>query len=120
MWRSLVAHLLWEQGAGSSNLPIPTTSPLVDAATVAGTKAGLGDRPQVDHDVPAALRGDGGPLWGSRVKLDIFAFDAPAARGLTPRHAPDAGASLAQGFLASQSRTLPHLTRVTFSLNSYW
>ena len=25
MWRSLVAHLLWEQGVGSSNLPIPTT-----------------------------------------------------------------------------------------------
>jgi hypothetical protein len=26
MWRSLVAHLLWEQGVGSSNLPIPTTT----------------------------------------------------------------------------------------------
>jgi hypothetical protein len=26
MWRSLVAHLLWEQGVGSSNLPIPTRS----------------------------------------------------------------------------------------------
>ena len=25
MWRSLVARLLWEQEAGSSNLPIPTT-----------------------------------------------------------------------------------------------
>ncbi len=25
MWRSLAAHLLWEQGVGSSNLPIPTT-----------------------------------------------------------------------------------------------
>jgi hypothetical protein len=24
MWRSLAAHLLWEQGVGSSNLPIPT------------------------------------------------------------------------------------------------
>jgi hypothetical protein len=24
MWRSQVAHLLWEQGVGSSNLPIPT------------------------------------------------------------------------------------------------
>ena len=23
-WRSLVAHLLWEQGVGSSNLPVPT------------------------------------------------------------------------------------------------
>ncbi len=27
MWRSLVAHLLWEQGVGSSNLPIPTNLP---------------------------------------------------------------------------------------------
>ncbi|GEM_PF-2266848 len=27
MWRSLAAHLLWEQGVGSSNLPIPTGSP---------------------------------------------------------------------------------------------
>jgi DNA invertase Pin-like site-specific DNA recombinase len=27
MWRSLVAHLLWEQGVGSSNLPIPTHLP---------------------------------------------------------------------------------------------
>ena len=26
MWRSLAAHLLWEQGVGSSNLPIPTTN----------------------------------------------------------------------------------------------
>ena len=25
-WRSLVAHLLWEQGVGSSNLPVPTKS----------------------------------------------------------------------------------------------
>ena len=25
MWRSQVAHLLWEQGVGSSNLPIPTS-----------------------------------------------------------------------------------------------
>ena len=24
MWRSLVAHLLWEQGAASSNLATPT------------------------------------------------------------------------------------------------
>ena len=26
MWRSLAAHLLWEQGVGSSNLPIPTNA----------------------------------------------------------------------------------------------
>src|SRR5688572_7908075 len=32
MWRSLAAHLLWEQGVGSSNLPIPTTNRLVRAA----------------------------------------------------------------------------------------
>jgi hypothetical protein len=25
MWRSLVAHLLWEQGVGGSNPLIPTT-----------------------------------------------------------------------------------------------
>ncbi len=30
MWRSLAAHLLWEQGVGSSNLPIPTTVVLRD------------------------------------------------------------------------------------------
>src|SRR5688572_20648685 len=33
MWRSLAAHLLWEQGVGSSNLPIPTTFVLVRGAT---------------------------------------------------------------------------------------
>ena len=26
-WRSLVAHLLWEQGAGGSNPPVPTRHP---------------------------------------------------------------------------------------------
>ncbi len=31
MWRSLAAHLLWEQGVGSSNLPIPTTTGAVSA-----------------------------------------------------------------------------------------
>ena len=25
MWRSLAAHLLWEQGVGGSNPPIPTS-----------------------------------------------------------------------------------------------
>jgi hypothetical protein len=25
-WRSLVAHLLWEQGVASSNLAVPTTT----------------------------------------------------------------------------------------------
>ncbi len=25
-WRSLVAHLLWEQGVGGSNPPVPTTT----------------------------------------------------------------------------------------------
>src|SRR5687767_14085560 len=29
MWRSLAAHLLWEQGVGSWNLPIPTINLLV-------------------------------------------------------------------------------------------
>ena len=26
MWRSLAAHLLWEQGVGGSNPPIPTSN----------------------------------------------------------------------------------------------
>ena len=26
MWRSLAAHLLWEQGVGGSNPPIPTST----------------------------------------------------------------------------------------------
>ena len=30
MWRSLAAHLLWEQGVGSSNLPIPTSESFGD------------------------------------------------------------------------------------------
>ena len=34
MWRSLAAHLLWEQGVGSSNLPFPTTSTRHDILTV--------------------------------------------------------------------------------------
>ncbi len=32
-WRSLVAHLLWEQGAGGSNPPVPT---IVSARLIAG------------------------------------------------------------------------------------
>lgn len=41
----------------------------------------------------------------------------PALRP-APRRAPDAGASLAHGLLAPQSRALPHLARVTFPLIS--
>ena len=31
MWRSLEAHLLWEQGVGGSNPLIPTISTLADS-----------------------------------------------------------------------------------------
>ena len=34
MWRSLVAHLLWEQGAAGSNPATPTILTLVPAARV--------------------------------------------------------------------------------------
>ena len=30
MWRSLAAHLLWEQGVGGSNPPIPTSKSFGD------------------------------------------------------------------------------------------
>jgi hypothetical protein len=42
----------------------------------------------------------------------------PPAQGTAPRRAPEAGAFLAQGLLAPQSRPLPHLVWVTFLLNS--
>jgi len=42
----------------------------------------------------------------------------PPAQGTVPRRAPEARASPAQGFLAPQSRPLPHLVWVTFPLNS--
>ena len=41
MWRSLVAHLLWEQGVGSSNLPIPTTKALVRGLRAGGQPSDL-------------------------------------------------------------------------------
>ncbi len=40
MWRSLVAHLLWEQGVGSSNLPIPTREGILLAVGTAWEPTG--------------------------------------------------------------------------------
>ena len=37
-WRSLVAHLLWEQGVLSSNLSAPTNSAMPPSATTNGLK----------------------------------------------------------------------------------
>jgi hypothetical protein len=52
MWRSQVAHLLWEQGVGSSNLPIPTSSACLTCGFV-----GL-----AYDDRPAGRRSDGEKL----------------------------------------------------------
>ena len=41
MWRSLAAHLLWEQGVGSSNLPIPTREGDKKFSDLQVMKAGL-------------------------------------------------------------------------------
>ena len=40
VWRSLVAHLLWEQGAGGSNPLTPTTFTLPATAPLCGFCAG--------------------------------------------------------------------------------
>ncbi len=44
-WRSLVAHLLWEQRVGSSNLPAPTITPLEHHGCTGAQRAlsGAGD-----------------------------------------------------------------------------
>ena len=51
-WRSLVAHLLWEQGVGSSNLPGPTTELQVSGLRLP-VRLGVGDRRA--RDVPARI-----------------------------------------------------------------
>ena len=48
MWRSQAAHLLWEQGVGGSNPPIPTQRRPTGSESDRPPVAGTGGRPGVD------------------------------------------------------------------------
>ena len=61
-WRSLVAHLLWEQGVASSNLAVPIVQ-FNSATPIAGTFSNLPDGAIVNmngNNLQASYEGDGG------------------------------------------------------------
>src|SRR5665647_3229093 len=75
-WRSLVAHLLWEQGVGGSNPPVPTS-----------TSLWAGVAQLVEHQ-PSKLRVAGSrPVSRSIVRL-LGGGTAAGARAAGGNHGP--------------------------------